>query len=1003
AGVVTGTYQISISVVDDGNPPQGDARRFSLTVMAPGQIETGSLAVFEREQPRHALSVRLSARPDRAVTLTVSISDAAAASIDAQTLIFVPQRFNEWQEVQVSISAATARDKDDVSFSVEVAVLDESGGEGLFDTNSSTVDILYRLAAPVTVPGRYVGPGNINPQVTVSIITLAEHAGAATSPAGTPIGEPIAATDRDDDDERLVYSLQPASSRFGIGAGDGQITLSAEMNFNYESGTRIHSVTVKVVDPYGGSTLAPVRISIADINELPQLAPVDNQRVIIGQLFELTIAAAVDEDTDQTHVYTAALADGRAWPSWLVFAAGERIISIAEDASDVLAGIYQISVSVTDDGTPQLGDSEIFVLTVAQPGRIDASSLAGFSRANPSRDLSVRLGEQPGREVTLTLSIADEQLIRVTPVLLTFTPADWDDWQVAQVSISAATANEKDDVQFAVTIGVHDAASGDELYAHVDLLQVAGRYVGPGNANPRFVTDQLVLHESSGDFLTAPGVETTEPVKATDPDNEDASLTYAIDPASSLFGINRDDGRVTVKAATNFNYETGVRQYTVTVRVDDPDGGSVSSPMPILIADINERPVLPRIDDQRVLIGADFNLVLGRAIDEDQGQSHEYFVQQAGGEPLPVWLTFNAEQRRLSIAGDDQRVAEGQYDLEVAVRDSGFPSLAAGSRFRLHLLSGGQLQVQQVSGISAQSPTADLLVKISVRPQGAVTVTITSQQRSIVDVAPTALVFDADNWNVYQSATVRAAAEILGQDASVGYELVLAVHEPTSTDSLYRDALPVTVPGRYYGLANGAPVVSPLTISIYENKANELTPGGTFIGDPVVVFDPNHDVSQMAYRLIDDSGLFKIESAFQYNQRRNISGRSDEQVRPAYGQISLKRNHHFDYDQQSEFPMTVIVQDPFRLESSAMVKVGIIELPANQAPHLASTVFFVDENVGDEFTPAQTTIGSALVADDPDNRTDEITYQIVGDSEQFELVVAAGVATIVTRAAIHFE
>ena len=56
-------------------------------------------------------------------------------------------------------------------------------------------------------------------------------------------------------------------------------------------------------------------------------------------------------------------------------------------------------------------------------------------------------------------------------------------------------------------------------------------------------------------------------VSATDADNDDASLRYAIDPASDLFGIGESDGQITLSVATNFNYEKGEKEYTLTVQV----------------------------------------------------------------------------------------------------------------------------------------------------------------------------------------------------------------------------------------------------------------------------------------------------------------------------------------------------------------------------------------------------------------------------------------------------
>ena len=1001
SGVEAGVYRISVSATDDGTPELSAYGKFNITVVEPGRIEVGALPDFSRAQPSHDLSVRLSARPGQAVTLTVSVSDAA--TVARMEMIFVPERWDEWQAVRVSITPATAARKDDLIFSVMVEVLDLSDGDGLFDTNISLVDILYRTAGQVIVQGQYVGPGNRQPQVSGDAILLEENAGSIRTPAGTKIGAPVSATDEDNEDALLAYSIDPVSGLFGISTGDGQISLKADTNFNYEAGPRAYSVTVVIRDPDEGRSTVTVDILIEDVNEAPELAAIEDVRAIIGRSFALTVAGAVDEDTGQRHSYAAALADGSVLPLWLEFAAGQRKFSIAAAASGVEAGVYPISVSAIDDGSPPLSASENFVLTVVEPGHIEAGGLPDFSRASPQHDLSVRLGAAPDREVTLTLSVADAQAAAVAPAVLRFKPAVWNEWQAVRVSLSAATTVRKEDLDFVVSVAVHEAASGDELYANASPVQVAGRYDGPGNADPRLSTDEIVLNENSGDSLKEAGVPVGEAVLATDPDNDDASLKYAIEPAASLFGIEGDSGQITLKADTNFNYETGQRFYTVTVKVDDPEGGSVSARMRIRIADINEMPSLPAIADQQAVIGNDFSFVFAPATDDDVGQTHSYVVRQAGGEPRPAWLLFSPAPRRLDMAGADARVEEGEYFLEVIASDSGSPTLRASRSFRLHVLAGGQVQAQPITGMSAQKTTADLLVRISVQPQGAVTITLTSRQPQVADVEPAALVFGPGNWNVYQSVTVRAAAEVVNRDESADYALVLAVHEASAADSLYREAPPLSVPGRYYGSGNEAPTVQPLTVSIYENRPHELTPAGTFIGQPVAVFDPDHGVRELAYRLIDDSGLFEIESPVVY--RQIIAGRSDSGTSAAPGQLRLRRNYGFDYEARDEYRMTVLVHDPAGGQARAMVKVGIIELPEqdNQAPHLAATVFYMDENVGEEQTPAGTAVGTAISAEDADNRSDEITYSIIGSSDIFRIGHAGGTATIVTGRRMHFD
>ena len=189
---------------------------------------------------------------------------------------------------------------------------------------------------------------------------------------------------------------------------------------------------------------------------------------------------------------------------------------------------------------------------------------------------------------------------------------------------------------------------------------------------------------------------------------------------------------------------------------------------------------------------------------------------------------------------------------------------------------------------------------------------------------------------------------------------------------------------------NQAPHLASTIFFVDENVGDEFTPAQTVIGSAITADDPDNRIDEITYQIVGDSEQFELV------------------VAAGMATIVTRTSIHFDYETVAEYVLTIDALDPHAATGRATVSIVLndleeIELPVNQAPYLASTVFFVDENVGDEFTPAQTVIGSALSADDPDNRIDEITYQIVGDSEQFELVVAAGMATIVTRTSIYFD
>ncbi len=92
--------------------------------------------------------------------------------------------------------------------------------------------------------------------------SIAENTGA-----GQNIGNPISATDGDGD--RLTYSLEGADARaFTIISGSGQLRTRSGVTYDYET-KNSYSVTVRVQDSKGGSTIIAVTITLTDENETP--------------------------------------------------------------------------------------------------------------------------------------------------------------------------------------------------------------------------------------------------------------------------------------------------------------------------------------------------------------------------------------------------------------------------------------------------------------------------------------------------------------------------------------------------------------------------------------------------------------------------------------------------------------------------------------------------------------------------------------------------------------
>ena len=93
--------------------------------------------------------------------------------------------------------------------------------------------------------------------------------------AGANVGDPVAATDNDDDDaddSALVYTLSGTDARFfDIGEATGQITVRAGTMLDYET-RKSYRVTVRVLDPSAKSAQITVTINVVDVDELPVLS-----------------------------------------------------------------------------------------------------------------------------------------------------------------------------------------------------------------------------------------------------------------------------------------------------------------------------------------------------------------------------------------------------------------------------------------------------------------------------------------------------------------------------------------------------------------------------------------------------------------------------------------------------------------------------------------------------------------------------------------------------------
>lgn len=228
------------------------------------------------------------------------------------------------------------------------------------------------------------------------------------SPAGTVIGT-VTATDPDQS-QQLVYSIISGNSggTFSINSNTGVLTVANNQLLNFESNTSF-TLVVKVQDN-GTSALsdqANISISINNVNESPV---VSNQAFsvnsnvqngyVVGQI------NAFDPDPNQALSYL--IASGNTLNIFsLNNTTGMLTVTNSSALNNVTSPIV-LSVSVSDNGNPQLSSSCTVTITVAQnnnPPSISAQSFQVNENSASGTTVGQVTASDPNAGQTLTYTI----------------------------------------------------------------------------------------------------------------------------------------------------------------------------------------------------------------------------------------------------------------------------------------------------------------------------------------------------------------------------------------------------------------------------------------------------------------------------------------------------------------------------------------------------------------------------------------------------------------------
>ncbi len=573
------------------------------------------------------------------------ITSAAAVSVD---------------ENQTGVTTVTATDPD--AGATQTYSLTGGADQGAFAINSST-GVLSFIAAP-----DHETQGSYEVEVTVSDGTLTDSQvltvpvddvneapvlGAIddqSADEGSTLSFTASASDSDDPADTLSYSLDAASLALGmtIDANTGAFSWTP----GESQGGTAPSVTVTVTDD-GTGTLSDSEtftVTVSDVNSAPVLAAIGDQSVDEGSTLTFTASATDSDDPADNLTYTL---DAASVARGMTIDSSTGAFSWTPDESQG-GTAPSVTVTVTDDGTGTLSDSETFTVTVADVNSAPVLAAIG--------DQSV----DEGSTLTFTASATDSD-----------DPADTLSYSLDAASVARGMTIDSSTGAFSwtpdesqggtapsVTVTVTDSGTGALTDSETFTVTVADVNSAPVLAA---IGDQSVDENATLSFTAS----------ASDSDDPSDTLSYSLDAASLALGMTIDSS--TGAFSWTPDESQGGTTPVVTVTVTDPGTGALtdSETFTVTVADVNSAPVLAAIGDQSVDEGSTLTFTASASDSDDPTDTLSYSLDAAS---LALGMTINSSTGAFSWTPDESQGGTTPA-VTVTVTDSGTGALTDSETF----------------------------------------------------------------------------------------------------------------------------------------------------------------------------------------------------------------------------------------------------------------------------------------------------------------------------------
>ena len=767
---VEGTVSVE---VDDDEP--------ELVITLPPSL---SLTEGDLTGKRGSFDVHLKSQPTTTVTVSLTSSDAGAATVSPESLTFIAGDYSTPQTVTV-----TAVDDPDAADETVTITLDSSGAE--YDDQDGTVD--FQIADDET------------PELTIgkTAISLAETGAGAT------------------DSFTVELAVPPSSGSVTVvmtNSDPGALTVSpASLTFTTLNWDTTQTVTVTAVEDDDGAdesvivrlnangdgytnVKGEVTVSVDD-DKTPALTVSKSELTVIeGETTEtFTVMLAVLPTADvKVSLTTSGDTDAATVsPTELTFTTGingnwntAQTVTVTP-VDDADGADEKVTVSLTASGAAEYASvtgSVSVEVDDDEPGlKIEPTSLSLFEDDDKFREgtFNVSLDSQPTTTVTVSVTNPDPDAVTVDTTSLSFTTTNWSTLQPVKVTALgdlnganesvtitlSGKGNEYDDETGTVTVNVTDDETPELVIEPTSLTLKEGVKDG-------------------GSFTVTLAVQPTTTVTVSVISDDTGAATAS--PAELTFTPSDWKKKLTV-TVTPFDDDDGADE-TVTISLTaDDDSGEYAGLTGEVTADVgdNEIPALTISPTSLKLVeGGDPNTVEKTFAVELSvpPKSGEVKVKVESGDAGAAavdktLLTFTTadwntaqtvtvtaqddddganESLTVSLSAPDSTASEYvsvKGSVSVEVDDDDTPALTiASDTTPLALVEGGR--------------AGSFTVALAVPPKsGEVKVSFSSDDPGAATVPSTALTFDATNWNVAQSVTVTPADDADGADESVTVSL----------------------------------------------------------------------------------------------------------------------------------------------------------------------------------------------------------------------------------------